>query len=220
MNLDDLQTQWEEYGRRLDVVLRMNHVRLNAESMAGARSALRRQRGWAVVGIVLNAAGAVLVGLFIVSCDGGLRFTLPALAVGVYCSVNLLLHGRQAQLLSSLDYAGPVVAIQRRIDAVIRVRVRLARWLSMSMILMWAPISIVVFRALLGWDLYSVAPGWLVWNIAIGLCCIPLFSWAANKASRNEMSSSTRRFIWRIAGGNLNAARTFLNMLSEFEREG
>jgi hypothetical protein len=219
MNLDEIQAQWREYDRKLDTLLQLNRRLLNADTLARASSALGRQKLWATVGIMTNAAVIPLVGLFIALNHRSLAFVVPAVAIDVYFIINLLVHAKQTHLLSRLDFAGPVIAIQRRVDEVVRLRIRFARWLALSLVLSWVPISIVVFKALLGWNLYSIAPAWLVVNAILGLCCIPLVLWASSSLARDRLSAPAQRFFREIAGEDLTAARAFLSAVTDFEQE-
>jgi hypothetical protein len=215
MNLDEIQATWKDYDRRLEAALRLNRQLLDVGTLARARSALRRQRLLAMLGAVTNAMVIPLVGFFIALNYRLLAFVLPAIAIDVYFIIKLVVHGRQVHLLSNLDYVGPVVDIQRRIDEVVRLRLGFARWLTMSTVLMWVPVSIVVFKAFLGWSLYVIAPAWLIVNTLVGLCCIPLVFWI-RKVPRDRLPAG---FLRAVAGENLTAASTFLTALSDFERK-
>jgi len=217
MDLEEVQATWKEYDRKLDAVVQLNRKLLNADTLTRARSALRRQKLFAIMGVATNAIVIPIVGMFIAMNHGALAFVLPALAIDAYFIGNLAVHARQVQLLSGLDYSGPVSDIQRRIDEIVRLRIRFARWLAMSMVLMWAPISIVLFKAFLGWNLYAMAPAWLIANTVAGLCVIPLVIRVSRKVSRGKMTPPAQRFLREVAGDNLTAANTFLNALAELE---
>lgn len=219
MNLDELQTRWNEYDRKLDALVQLNRKLFDAGTFAQARSALRRQRLWAILGIITNALVIPFVGLFMALNHGSPKYLLPAAAIDLYFIANLVVHARQVRLLSGLDYTGPVAAIQRRIDQLVRLRIRFAQWLAMTVVLIWVPISIMVAKAFLAWDLYVVAPRWLLANAAAGLCCIPIVLWFARRVARGKMARPSQWLLREIAGENLGAAKTFLDALSDLERQ-
>ncbi|HEX4050164.1 MAG TPA: hypothetical protein VHY19_04725 [Steroidobacteraceae bacterium] len=219
MNLDDLQTQWTEHDRKLDHLVQLNHKVLNADRLEKARSALRRQRRWAIFGIVSNAIVIPFVGLFIALNHALLRYLLPAIAIDLYFIGNLVIHAIQAHLLSGLDYVGPVIVIQRRIDEIVRLRIRFAQWLAMTMILLWVPISVVGAKQLFGLDLYAIAPRWLLANAAAGVCCIPIVLLVAARVARGKMARPAQHFLREVTGENLSVATTFLSALSELEQD-
>ena len=220
MNLDELQATWQDYGRRLDSLVQLNHEILNAGTLDRARSSLQRQRRWAILGIVTNAVVVPFVGLFIASSQATLKYLLPAMTIDLYFIANLIVHARQAHLLAGVDFRGQVTAIQRRIDEIVRLRIRFAQWLAMTVVLMWVPISIVLGKAILGLDLYSLAPRWLIANGVAGLCCIPVVLWLARRVARGTMVRPSQLLLREIAGENLTQAKRFLDDLSELEREG
>jgi len=220
MNLDELQTRWDEYDRKLDSLVQLNRKLLSAGPLARARSALRRQRLWAILGTIMNALVIPLVGLFIGLNHGSPKYLVPAIAVDLYFIAALVVHARQVHLLSDLDYTGPVAAIQRRIVTLVRLRLRFAQWITMTVVLMWVPFSIVVAKAFLDVDLYAVAPGWLLVNAAAGLCVLAILARFARRVARGQVAPPSQGVLRGIAGENLSAAAAFLDGLSELEQEG
>jgi hypothetical protein len=220
MNLDELQAEWIEHDRKLDDLVQLNRKLLYVDRLDKAQSALGRQRRWAIFGIVTNAIVAPFVGMFIALNHGSPRYLLPAITIDLYFIGNLAVHALQAHLLSGLDYAGPVAVIQRRIDEIVKLRIRFARWLAMTMVLIWVPISIVGAKALFRVDLYAIAARWLFANVAVGLCCIPMVLWLARRTARGTMSRPAQRFLREVAGENLSEAKTFLDALADLEQSG
>lgn len=220
MNLDELQTRWNEYDRKLDSLVQLNRKLLNTGTLGRARSALRRQRRSSILATITSALVIPLVGLFIGLNHDSPKYLVPAIAIDLYFIAILIVHARQVHLLSDVDYTGPVAAIQRRIDTLVRLRIRFAQWLTMTMVLMWVPISIVAAKAFLDVDLYTLAPGWLLINTAVGLGLIALMLPFARRVARGQMTAPLQGLLRAAAGENLGAAKTFLGALSDLEQEG
>jgi hypothetical protein len=171
------------------------------------------------LGIITNALVMPLMGLFIALNHSSPRFVLPAIAIDLYFIANLVMHAKQAHLLAGLDYTGPVTKIQRRIDQLVRLRIRFAQWLAMTMVLIWVPVSIVVAKAFLGLDLYALSPIWLLANAAAGLSCIPIVLWLASRVALGKMVRPSQWFLREVAGENIGAVKNFLDHLSDLGQE-
>lgn len=81
MELDELKSRWQEQDKKLDDCLRLNQ-RLLRESLLGkADTALRRLSRLLWFELVVNVAGAILVGSFLGDHVTEPRFFLPAIAL-------------------------------------------------------------------------------------------------------------------------------------------
>lgn len=218
MTLDEFQTKWAEHDRKLDSVIRLNRELLSKNSLSGARTALRRQTIFAVLSAVCSWVAIPLMGLFIAKFYAEVEFVLPAALIGAYFIASMLAHIRQVRTLAAIDYGEPIAVIQRQIEAVVRMRIRLARWIAMSMVLLWVPICIVGAKAL-GANLYNLAPRWLIANTLFGLAWWALIMWVSKRAAARSDSPRVQWIVREIAGDNLNSAKQFLASLTEFEKE-
>jgi len=136
----------------------------------------------------------------------------------------LLLISSIHQLISvsTIDYAEPIVAIQKKL-ALLRVRkIRTAKWTLLLAPLLWTPLLIVTMR-FLGMNMYAF-PGaierWLIANLLFGVAYIVLAVWLSRRyAARFERSPFIQQLMNDIAGRSLTAAVRFVTELSRFEEE-
>jgi len=156
---------------------------------------------------------------FVVNQHEEMKFVIAAALNIAYFLGTLFAHIRQACSLSRINYSEPITVIQRQIETVVRMRVRLAQWLSMSMVLLWVPISIVAAKAFFNADLFVLSPRWLVINTAVGCAWLGLVLWWIKKGATPSRSACTQRFVREVSGYNMNAAKAFIASLDDFEKE-
>jgi hypothetical protein len=219
MTLEEFQAMWAQHDQRLDSVIRLNRQLLSEKSLNGARTALRRQMRSAVLSAITTWVVIPLLGLFIAKYHSDLKFVLTALLIDAHFLAAMIAHLRQVRALALIDYASSVTVIQKQIEAVVTMRIRLARWIAMSSVLLWVPMVIVAAQGLGGLDLYAQAPGWLMANLVFGLVWLVLVAWLSKRNAARPETPRVQRLVRDIAGHNLSAAAAFMKDLAEFEKE-
>jgi hypothetical protein len=221
MDLQDMKDRWAEYDRKLEVGLRLNTRMLREINLGRVDSALKRLSRLLVFELLTDLAAVVILGMFIASHAGEVRFLAPALLLGV-CAVAFAIQSiRQLAALHSLDYSAPVMAIQKQLQELRIERIRVTKWIVLLSPLLWTPLLIVALEGLFGLDAYLFLDGsWLASNLLVGLAFIPLMLWVARRfAGRWQGSPVVRRLMDDLAGRSLVEATGFLSDLSDFEKE-
>jgi hypothetical protein len=219
MTFEEFQAKWMEQDQRLDSMIRLNRQLLSEKSLNGVRTALRRQMIFAVLSAVSVWLVVPVIALFLVRNHAEAKFVLPAALIDAYFIGAMVAHIRQALALARIDYSGSVTVIQRRVEAIAGMRIALVRWIAMSTVLLWVPITIVGAKGLFGLDLYSLAPDWLITNVAAGFAWLALVAWWSKRRAVRSDSPRARRLVRDITGDNLAAATSFLASLADFEKE-
>jgi len=219
LDLDEMKQQWAEHDKKLEDSIRLNRQVLSTLNLKGARSALQRL----TVGLALEAlawsAIVIPLGGFIYDHGGTLRFAVPGIAADLFAIGMLALTIRQIVAAQGIEYGQPVAAIQKQLEAMRVLRIRITRWALLAGAVVWAPFAIVVCKVLFRIDDYSQA--WLWANVVFGLSLIPFTMWVSKRfADRMHNSPLLQRLMRDIAGQNLTAALAFLASLSQFTDEG
>jgi hypothetical protein len=218
MELDELKTAWRTLDERVNNSIALNlriHLELRRHT---ARVSLRRLAWLPSVEVGLNAIAAVLNGMFLAGHLHEPKFIVPALVVQAAAVILIIAGARQLTILSTIDYAAPVVDIQRRLAALDAIRVRVNRWVIFSAALLWLPIAIVLANAILGLDLYQGAGArWLAINFIVGLAVLLVAVWISRRyADRFRPSSFLARISDDLAGRNVARAIGALRQATEF----
>ena len=183
------------------------------------RSALRPL--WWLLGTELAIAlgATVLLGGFLADHWHLARFAVPAIVLDVVAVLTIGSAAAQLRLLSSLDYAQPVVAIQSVLTELALRRVREVRWQWLLMLPLWTPFAIVVAQGIFGFDLYRwFGAGWVAANVVFGIACTPLMVWLARRldAGRDGIVGG---LLDDIAGRRMADAMGRLDEVAAFESE-
>jgi hypothetical protein len=221
---DDLKLLWMETDRRLasmEPVLRLN-ARL---AQAGIRHRTRSRLGfvyfvlWYEVGFA--ALAVAIIGAYLADNFAALRFAIPAAALQAAAVLNLALAARQLVGLHAIDFAGPVLAIQRALAEVRVVRARSNRWLLLSAPLLWALAVVVVPHGLVGLDAYRVFGfPWVAGNLAVGLAVMATAAWAGRRLSPSSRGCAFLRWLGDdLTGRKVAEASGFLKDIAAFEAE-
>jgi hypothetical protein len=221
MNLDDLKTQWEVCDRRLTESIRLNTRLLRESGMQRARGSL----GWLSLGVAvelaLGIALLVMFGSYLAAHIREPRFFLPGLVLhlSVIAQVGFAIH--QLIALGTIDYAGPVLDIQRRLGTLHRRRIQVTKWTIVTAPLLWTPLFIVAMNGFLGVDAYATFDRvWLAGNLVFGIAAVPALQWAARRfAHRFGHHSWMRSLMDDVAGKSLAEASRFIAELKGLEED-
>jgi hypothetical protein len=217
-DLDEMKEVWTAHNDKLDQSIRLNRELLNSATLSKARSATERMM-WA---LALEAGMwfviIVSLGSFISDHIAVVRLWLSATALDVFAIAMMAATIRQIVALRRIDYSGPVTAIQKQLEMLRILRIRITQRAVLGGTVVWAPFVIVGARAFLGLNIVN-AP-WLWANVAFGLCLIPFALWLS-KAFGERMGRFPfiQRVMNDLTGRNLNAATELISKLSGFETE-
>lgn len=221
MDLDMLQSRWIDQDARLDRMLRLNHHVLRALELGHTRSALQRFQ-MAVWGqLFIDAVAALGLGIFMGQHHAESRLLVPAVALLAFVVIVMMTAARQLAMLARIDHDGPVTDMQRRLETLRALRVRVTIWIAVSAAMLWVPIFIVLLKGVAGVSVYDWFPDWfLVLNVGVGASLVPIAFWASRRFADTLGSHPIAQGIARdLAGTSLNAAQDQLARLAAFERE-
>jgi hypothetical protein len=216
LDLDEMKQVWTAYDKKLDESIRLNRELLSFATLNKARSASQRMALLLILEAVVWFAIVGSLGSFIYHHIGTLRLSLSGFALDLYAIAMLAATVRQIVAIGKIEYGGPIAAMQKQIEMLRVLRIRITQWALLGGTIVWAPFVIVTGKAYFGLNVVN-AP-WLWANVVFALCLIPLALWLS-KAFGGSMGRFPliQRVMNDLAGRNLNAAAEFLSRLSQFE---
>jgi hypothetical protein len=219
MELDDLKVGWKRLDERLTAGIALS-LRVATELRRDrAQRSIRRLAWVPAVELVLNVCVTVWLGAFCVGHVGQAAFVVPGLLLAGMTIALIAASARQLAILSSLDYAAPVVSLQRGLAALYTIRVRETRWVLVGAPLVWLPVVIVVAKGWLGFDLYRVFNlTWLAANLAFGLAVVVVAMWVSVHWADRFRSPWWTRLADAFAGRSVTRAVEEVEAIAEFER--
>lgn len=221
MELDEMKLAWQALDRRLAAQQAIQWQGFRDGRLGRMQLRLRPLAWWLVVQIPL---GVALMLWGIASWSGHLgdaRAMAPGVVMQVFGLLSVMIPARTLVLLRGIDYAAPVLEIQRRLADLRAWRVRVegpASALLGSVI--WIPALLMLAQAdgdRFGMNLWDHArPGLLAWLVSSALVSLALVGLGYLLLRR------LGRLDWlanHLAGASLRRAQAELDALRQFEEE-
>ena len=224
MDLDDIKAEWARRDQQLIDVLRLN-ARLSREVLiAPHQQRIRRAGAMGWFGMTMWILFLLGFGSFTADHFGEWKFFLPGAALQIWTIVMGVLTIREREALRAVDFSLPLVDIQSRLANLRMQRARSVQWAFLTgQILWWIPFVIVLFKGLLGVDLYRASPfmpPFIAWNLVFGIAFIPaallIGRWVGPWLAGTRFSST---LLDMITGADLAAARATLGRIARFQEE-
>jgi len=211
MDLEDLRKIWQDQDRKLAEILRADARRAAQAALRRAETSTRMIAWGVLVDLVLAAVPVIWLGSFIADHVVEPALAIPAAALDVLAIALLAAYARQYASLRTMDWTGPVAAIQQRLAEHRARRLRVARGILFLSPLLWALMLIVGLKAFFGVDPYaSPTHRWIVANVLFGLLFLAAAVWTARRyADRFQGHPVVRERLRDLAGRNLAEAERF-----------
>jgi hypothetical protein len=220
MELDELKQAWRRMEQRLDTTGALG-LQLYRESKVDR---IRRTLRWMMAGqalqIAIWMAVTAIVAPFWIEHRAVPHLLIFGLILHAYAVLTIVSSVVQLQVMATIDYAAPVLVLQRRL-----VRLRTLRiWSTLLLSLPWWPLWIVAFVVGMKWwlgvDLYLVAPTFVLVNIVFGLVGLVATVWFARRVARRARETGKpARFADDLAGHSLRRAIGQLDEIARFQSE-
>jgi len=214
--LDELKSAWQALDARLQRNADLNATLLRERHARKARRGLRPLVVGQVLQIVFGAGLMLLSAPYWLAHRDSPHLLVCGLALHAGGVVYVLFAARNLYLIQRLDYAAPVIGIQKRLAALRAWRVRIeAPVLAVVGCFLWIPLVLVALEALAGIDLWRIAPESTLWMLLFGGVGVLAF-YGAWRWSRKRWA---RAWDDHAAGSSVRRAEAALEELHEFERE-
>jgi hypothetical protein len=193
MELDEMKSLWAQSNRKLEESTRLNVVLLQRWNLRKVDTSLGRLKRGLVFELIVSVIAVGALAYFGYQHLRQPQFLIPAALVYLYALSYVIAVARQLAQISAIDYDEPVVAIQKKLEALRLARIRTTLWALLVGPLMWLPIFIVGMLGLFGVDVYAVSnSAWLVGNVFLGLAVIPLAVFVARRYGPRLGSTKVR----------------------------
>ena len=212
MELDELKSAWQTLDRHMQKESALN-LHIFVERKLHKASAGLRRFYWGKIVQILFGDALIYFGII---------FTMRYLAVPhlLICSVFMLIYGVLIVVLggvtlgriSRIDYAAPVVEIQKRVNALHRAHIVANLCAGLPWWFLWIAIFTLEVKGNLGVDLYVTAPAFIWVSVAIGVAGLFATIWFYRRVrhtARALDNAGTPR--------SLRDAKNALDEISRFE---
>ncbi|GAA0712700.1 hypothetical protein GCM10009105_15530 [Dokdonella soli] len=215
MELDDLKLAWQTLDRRLQQQNALGLQLFRDGRVDKARRGLRPLVWGQAIQMLIGVLGSFWFAPFWVAHRHEPWLLLAGLVMHVYC-LGLIVFGAVMQArIARIDYAAPVLAIQRQLLTLRRTYVIGGLLIGLPWWFLTAPLLVVLTRGLILDNAPSAVWGQLVVG-AIGLLATGGFVRWANQPHRAALG---RKLGDGAAGGSIHRAQAALDEIARFEKE-
>jgi hypothetical protein len=216
MELDELKLAWQSLDRRLEQQSALNLHILREGKLDKVRAMLRR----AYLGkIALILFGDALIYFGIMSTirnSATPHLLICSLFMLMYGVLVVVMSGVNLGRISRIDYAAPVLEIQKRVGELQRAHAVANLWAGLPWWLLWIAIFVLEVKANLGVDLFETAPSFVWANVAVGTVGVLVCLWLY-RVWRQTRPEAVRKFEDQSFRSLANA-RKALEEIAQFEK--
>lgn len=218
MELDDFKAAWQTLDRRLDAQTALNLHIFKDGKLDKARRGLRPLAWGQAFQILCGVALIVLSVSFWTAHLDAAHLWLAGVSVHVYGVLMIICGGVTISLIGRIDYAAPVLAIQKQLAQLRRFYVRTNIALGVAWWFLWMPLLMMLFAGVLGVDLYAHAPSVIYSGLAIGGAGL-LLTWVFHRWSLHPSRTGMAKIVEdSVAGNGLKKAQAVLDEIARFEQ--
>ncbi|MDQ2701320.1 MAG: hypothetical protein M3Y70_00580 [Pseudomonadota bacterium] len=215
MELDDLKSAWQSLDRRLQLENALRLEDRRERKLERARGNLRPL----LFGVAVQALlGVGLIVLGVACWHRNLDvpgLLLAGIVLHAFGVLNVAFAGIITGLSISMDYAAPVLAIQKRLRLLLRMQVLNSNTCGAPWWIMWV-VVVVGFAGLSPERVAGPTPAWIWASLALGLVgMLATWAWTA-RASRKQREGLYARMDDGADG--IRRSLRMLDDLEEFER--
>lgn len=214
--LDDLKLAWKELGEKLERQNTLALYQLRETKRAHFRFGFRPLLLGQVLQLLIGGLIAGFSGWFWINHVGHTSLLVCGILLQAYGIMFILFAIRDLGLIRQIDYAAPVLAIQKQLTHLRVWHIRTGIWFGFTGSVVWLPVMLVLLH-LMDAEFWIDEPRKLYWLIATALVCLGLnYGLLVLSRSPGKCGSALRR-SW--IGSTINRAQAALDEIAQFERE-
>ncbi len=216
IELDDLKEVWQTLNRHVERQNALAFRELREQPLSRFRAALRWLRTGKVVQLFAGVLLTVFSARFWVGHLGVAHLMSYGISLQLYGLLLIFFAAREFTLISRLDYAAPVVDLQKRMADLRRWHLRAAIWFGITSSFVWIPAILIGFYKL-GADVWLRSPGVVGWFLGSGCVTAGVFGGIVLYVVRGGKFAQS--LADHSVGRALNRAQAMLAEIDRFEKE-
>lgn len=222
MEPDDLKLAWQTLSRRLERHDALQTHVLLEQRKQKALSSLRPLFWGQVVQTLFGIPFILLASLLWIrgGQSGGLPWTtvVAGIVVQLYGIATIAMAGQTLLRLREIDYARPIVDIQKRLATLRRTYIVNGMLAGLPWWFLWVPL-LMVLAGLGGTDLFARAPS-VVWTgLGVGVTGLAATAWFHRWSRDPARPRLARAMDDSVTGGSLRRTCAQIEEIARFEEE-
>lgn len=218
IELDDLKSAWQTLNRTLERQHTLTLHQFKESKLAHFRSGFRRLRLGQIIQLICGVVLSIFSGSFWVDHIGVPHLMFYGISLQAYGIMLIVFAARDLFLISHLNYAAPVLALQKQIADLRSWHLRAALWFGVAGCLVWIPLLLIFFYEL-GADVWVRTPEVVGWFVASGFVCLTILSGIIFWSRRSGREKFAKNLEVNSAGRSVTRAQAILDEIARFEQE-
>lgn len=219
MELDELKKTWQALGQRLERQEAIQLQLLRESKLGGVRSHLR-PLFWGLLLQLMLGIGITALG---VACWTRNLDVAGLLVTGIllhaFGVVSAVMAGMIMVLAATIDYAAPVLRIQKRMALLLRMQVLNSNVCGLPWWIMWL-LVVVAFAALGDAAPSARTPAWISISLAISVAgLLGTWYWAFRSQRRGRVAPQGEGCNVADGADGIRRGQRLLDDIARFERE-
>jgi hypothetical protein len=216
--LDDLKTAWQTLNRNLERQHTLALHQFKEGKLARFRAGFRPLVVGQIIQLISGALLSIFAGSFWFDHPGVPHLMFYGISLHAYGIMFIVFAARDLFLISRLDYAAPVLALQKQIADLRAWHVRAAIWFGIAGCFIWIPLMLIIFYKL-GADVWVRNPGVVGWFVLSGLVCLGILYGIILWSRRPGREKLAKNLESSSAGRSVTRAQAVLDEIARFEWE-
>ena len=218
IELDDLKAAWQTLNRNLERHHTLALHQFKESKLAGFRSGLRQLTIGQVIQLIAGVLLSIFAGSFWVNHIRVPHLMFYGVSLHAYGIMLIVFAARDLFLISRLDYAAPVLALQKQIADLRAWHLRAAIWFGVASCFIWIPLMLILFYKL-GADVWVRNPDVVGWFILSGFVCVGILYGIVRLSRRPGREKFSKNLESSSAGRSVTRAQAVLDEIARFEAE-
>lgn len=218
LELDDLKSAWQTLNHTLERQHNLALHQFREGKLTGVRSGFRMFVFWQTVQIICGVAFAVLGAKFWSTHREIMHLVSYGVAVQAYGVMMIIFAARELSAIAQIDYATPVLHIQKQIAQLRRWHVHSAFWFGVTGCFIWIPLILMAAYGC-GVDVWTHRPSVVGSFLLSGLVLTSLLTGFVLWLRRPGKETLARKVEDDSAGSSIRRAEAMLAEIERFARE-
>ncbi|MGH8077299.1 MAG: serine/threonine protein kinase [Lysobacter sp.] len=219
MELDDFKQAWQTLDRRLEQQNAINLRIYTDGKLEKARAGLRPLVWGQVAQIVFGVLLMLMAGSFWADHHDMPRMFVSGLLVHAYGLAITIMAGATLGKISQINYAAPVLGIQKQLAELRRFYIRNGMVAGLSWWVLWVPLMAMLFMRVFGADLYTNAPSVIWIGTGVGIAGLAATAWFHRWSRHPSRPRLAKAMEDSMTGSSLRKAQGVLAELEQFQKE-
>jgi hypothetical protein len=216
--LDDLKSVWQTLSRNLERQHALALHQFREKKLNRFRAGFRPLVIGQIIQIICGALLSLIAGGFWFDHLGVAHLMVYGLLVHLYGIMLIVFAARDLFLIKQLDYAAPVLGLQKQIADLRHWHQRAGLWFGITGCVVWIPLLLMIFHGL-GADVWQRNPELVGWFFVSALICLGVLYAIVAWSRRPGREKFARNLEDSSAGRTVKRSQSVLEEIAQFERE-